>query len=272
MTPAGKKARSDQRKEKNTNINQVLDNTLVQVWKLAEKLFEHSGTNSIKYWYKRLLQQLAKKKGTRQTSRWNAFLSKESKARNDTLPEGTPRPKVTEFAKEVREAWKLMSKDEQVAATDDELVRIAEVKEMKKTSAHSVPLNAFHDTRATLASTTSQLEALHNRTGLEMLLVAVRSDGQSVVCPQVWTTGDHVDEFFQLTNQMPITDFAGKLECYCLTGLQGTANTYGGEIMALKKNTSKLIQDKLAEAAAPCCNLKMFYVNFDAVMDGLTSP
>ncbi|KAI0683924.1 hypothetical protein BC835DRAFT_1209928, partial [Cytidiella melzeri] len=168
------------------------------------------------------------------------------------------------FAPQICDIWKAMSKEEQVAATDEELVRIAELKEMKKTTAHSVALNAFHDARASLASVQSQLEFLHNRTGLEMLLLGVRSDAQAVSCPQVWTSGDVVDEFFQLTNKMSISDYAVKFECYCLSGIQGTAKTYETELMALKSKTSKLITEKLHEAVAPRSVSKMFYTNFDA--------
>ncbi|KAI0702857.1 hypothetical protein BC835DRAFT_1410887 [Cytidiella melzeri] len=245
LTPAEKKTRSDQRKSKNEFANKKLDDALLQVWKLAEALFEDVGTNSVKYWYERLLQQSGNKKHTRQTSRWNAFVSKEMKLRNDALPLGVPRPKVNDLITDIRDVWKAMSKEEQAEATEDELVRLAEVKDMKKTAVHHVSLNAFHDARATLASVQGQMEALHNRTGLEILLVAVRSDSQSVVVPQVWTTGDRVDEFFQLTNNMSIADFAGKLECFCLSGMQGTANTYHNELMQLKSKTSKLIYNEL---------------------------
>ncbi|KAI0699995.1 hypothetical protein BC835DRAFT_1266983 [Cytidiella melzeri] len=224
QTPAEKQARTKQRKEKNENVNKKLNDTLSQVWKLAETLFEELGTHSVKYWYERLLQQSGKKKSTRQTSRWNAFQSKEVKAMNDALPAGAPRPKLDVLVAGLRDKWNSLSKEEQAAATEDDLARITELREMKKTAAHSVPLNAFHDARATLSSVQNQASksrALHNRTGLEMLLVAVRTDSQSVVCPQVWTTGDPVNEFFQLTNKISLSDFAGKFECYCLSGVQG---------------------------------------------------
>ncbi|KAI0684135.1 hypothetical protein BC835DRAFT_1249643, partial [Cytidiella melzeri] len=167
------------------------------------------------------------------------------------------------FAPQIRDLWKAMSKEEQVAATEEELVRIAGVKEMKKTASHSVALNAFHDARASLASVQSQMESLHNRTGLEMLLLAVRADAQNISCPQVWTSGDVVDEFFQLTNKMSLSDYAVRFECYCLSGIQGTAKTYESELMALKSKTSKLITEKLHEAVAPRSVSKMFYTNFD---------
>ncbi|KAI0684180.1 hypothetical protein BC835DRAFT_1293734 [Cytidiella melzeri] len=261
QTPAEKQARTKQRKEKNENVNKKLNDTLSQVWKLAETLFEELGTHSVKYWYERLLQQSGKKKSTRQTSRWNAFQSKEVKAMNDALPAGAPRPKLDVLVAGLRDKWNSLSKEEQAAATEDDLARITELREMKKTAAHSVPLNAFHDARATLSS----LEALHNRTGLEMLLVAVRTDSQSVVCPQVWTTGDPVNEFFQLTNKISLSDFAGKFECYCLSGVQGDKLIFDrlcelySAVLLVQMTNNQIVGD----VARPIKIKRMFYTDFE---------
>ncbi|KAI0690867.1 hypothetical protein BC835DRAFT_1307736 [Cytidiella melzeri] len=225
LTPAEKQARSQQRKEKNFCMNQKLDNALSEVWKLAEALHKDLGTNSVKY----------------------------------CSSPGAPRPKVHDFAPQICNLWKAMSKQEQVAATEEELVQIAGVKEMKKTASHSVALNAFHDARALLASVQSQMESLHNRTGLEMLLLAVRADAQNVSCPQVWTSGDVVDEFFQLTNKMLLSDYA-------VSGIQGTAKTYESELRASSSPKSCDANKVIAsadEAVAPCSVSKMFYTNFD---------
>jgi hypothetical protein len=82
LTPVEKKERAKQRKERSDKVNNVLNDALKDVWKLAEKTFEELGTHSVKYWYERLLQHSGKKKHTRKTSRWNAFLSTETKRRN----------------------------------------------------------------------------------------------------------------------------------------------------------------------------------------------
>jgi hypothetical protein len=82
LTPVEKNERAKQRKERNDKVNSVLNNALEDVWKLAEKIFEELGSHSVRYWYERLLQRSGKKKYTRKTSRWNAFLSLETKRRN----------------------------------------------------------------------------------------------------------------------------------------------------------------------------------------------
>ncbi|KAI0685856.1 hypothetical protein BC835DRAFT_1420857 [Cytidiella melzeri] len=263
FTPAEKQARSQQRKERNACMNQKLNNTLSEVWKLAEALHKDLGTNSVKYWYERLLQQSSKQRQSCQTSWWNTFLSKETRARNEALSPGAPRPKVCNFAPQICDLWKAMSKEEQVAVTEEELVRIAGVKEMKKTATHSVALNAFHNACALLASVQSQMESLHNCMGLEMLLLAVRSDAQNVSCPQVWTSGDVIDQFFQLTNKMLLSHYVVKFECHCLIGIQGKALAKMIVSGIDLRPTSKLITKKLHEAIAPCSVSKMFYMNPD---------
>lgn len=83
MTPAEKQLRAKQRQEKNALIKMKLDSALLDVWKRAESLHEELGMYTIKHWYERLLQHSTKKKGVRATSRWNAFLSKEVRLRNE---------------------------------------------------------------------------------------------------------------------------------------------------------------------------------------------
>ncbi|KAI0337665.1 hypothetical protein BDW22DRAFT_1339325 [Trametopsis cervina] len=263
LTPAEKKKLLEQCQEKEENIAALLNSTLAVVWKEAQGLFEATGTHSAKFWFEKLMQHSGKKRSAWQTSRWNVFLSKKMKARNDGLAAGEAWPKVNELTMELCNLWKSMFKEAQEQATDDELARIADIKEMKSTSSHSVPLNAFHDTQATLVSVQTELSQLHVRMGLKMLLLFVHFNGQSLTCPQVWTSGQCITDFFQLTTQMSLSDFAGKLECYCLSGLQGTANSYRGELIALKKKTSKLINDKLVVIARSNTMSCMYYVDFE---------
>lgn len=83
LTPAEKKKLSEQRQEKKENIAALLNSALAVVWKEAQGLFEATGTHSAKFWFEKLMQHSGKKRSAWQTSRWNAFLSKEMKARND---------------------------------------------------------------------------------------------------------------------------------------------------------------------------------------------
>jgi hypothetical protein len=83
ITPAEKKEKAQKAKDRKERTNSKLNDALRQVWQLAEQLFDDLGTNTVKYWYERLLQQSGKKRYMRKTSRWNAFLSKETRIRNE---------------------------------------------------------------------------------------------------------------------------------------------------------------------------------------------
>jgi hypothetical protein len=73
------------------------------------------------------------------------------------LPPDAPRPKVNDLVADIRDLWKSMTKEAQYEATEDELARLEERKEMKKSTEHSMALNAFHDARANLASIQHQV-------------------------------------------------------------------------------------------------------------------
>ncbi|KAI0681803.1 hypothetical protein BC835DRAFT_1220127, partial [Cytidiella melzeri] len=122
---------------------------------------------------------------------------------------------------DVRAECDSMSLTEKMDMTQDTVTKLEEVREMRNLATHNVPLNAFHDTRATLRTVQTQLENLHHRTGVEILLFASRSDRLSYMHPTSWSTGDHINEFFQMTFKKSTGEFAGMLECFLLSGLEG---------------------------------------------------
>ncbi len=68
--------------------------------------------------------------------------------------DGQDRVRVSDgdVTREIAEKWKAMSKREQVAATDDALAELQERRENHQRGTHVVPIQAFHDTKTTLAS------------------------------------------------------------------------------------------------------------------------
>ncbi|KAI0083811.1 hypothetical protein BDY19DRAFT_910352 [Irpex rosettiformis] len=44
-----------------------------------------------------------------------------------------------------------------------------------------------------------------------MFLIGVHTDAKDIVCPQVWTTGKHIEKFFQLTICVSLSEFTRKL-------------------------------------------------------------
>ena len=66
-----------------------------------------------------------------------------------------------------------------------------------------------------------QANLLRNRTGTEVLLIAVRSDCDDYLAPFSFTTTERIDDFFKLILGNTITQFSGKLESFFLSGIEG---------------------------------------------------
>lgn len=66
-----------------------------------------------------------------------------------------------------------------------------------------------------------QLQELHARTSTEVLLFAVRSNKDHFNKPYVWSTSDHIDDFFETTLDCSVDTFASRLETACIQGVQG---------------------------------------------------
>ncbi|KAJ2955194.1 hypothetical protein NUW54_g14758 [Trametes sanguinea] len=159
----------------------------------------------------------------RRTSRWNAFLSKEIQRRNAALDDGETRARVSdgEITREIATQWKAMSEAEQVAATEDVLKELHERQENHKRGVHTVPIQAFHDTRATIATIQRELEDLHTRTGTEVLLFVVRADTKDYTVPYSFYTNKRLADYVLFATQNTTSEFALKLEGYCVSGMQG---------------------------------------------------
>ncbi|KAJ2968182.1 hypothetical protein NUW54_g13294 [Trametes sanguinea] len=178
----------------------------------------------------------------RRMSRWNAFVFKEMQRRNADLPEGTDRKRVsdTDVTREIAETWKQMTPDEQEAATEDALKELQERKEDLTTGTHTVPLQAFHDARATL-------ENMHARTGVEALLFVCRSETSSYVQPYAFHTNKRLADFVHVVSKSTMSDFALRMEGYCVSGIEGIATNYTQALLNLKKEAAALINAKLRE-------------------------
>ena len=67
----------------------------------------------------------------------------------------------------------------------------------------------------------SLASALHACTGTEMLLIAVRSSSDCFNQPYFFNTSEKVSDFFTLTFKFSLWDIVSKLECFCLSGVEG---------------------------------------------------
>jgi hypothetical protein len=99
-----------------------------------------------------------------------------------------------------------------------------------------------------------------------MLLIAVRSSSDRFNQPYYFNTSEKVSDFFTLTFKFSLPDIVSKLECFCLSGVEGTlvstpyniANDLAlslpgvlakrdNAFLELKKKTASLIAGKLGK-------------------------
>ncbi|GBE83752.1 hypothetical protein SCP_0508080 [Sparassis crispa] len=177
----------------------------------------------------------------RKTSMWNAFLHKEVRTLNQALPAGIAHKKSSTYTHEISRKWHSMSGEEKIEATKDEIKALEEIRAMKVTVQHNVPLNVFHNAHATLANIQWELDMLWECMGTEALLVSVHQG--------------------KLRFKTPM-DFVLKMEAYCVSGIEGVVTNHVKNLLALKAKTAALIMQKLNEVAHPTEILRMYYNNF----------
>ncbi|KAG2115298.1 uncharacterized protein F5147DRAFT_769755 [Suillus discolor] len=145
-----------------------------------------------------------------------------------------------------------MSPQEKIDATKDLMEDLEEHRNNKSLKSHNVPISAFYDIRATLDS----LANLSARTGCHTALITVRGDLDHYNRPYVYLSDDHVGDFFQLALKETPSNFATRLEGYCVI------SNYKKSFLQLKSRTSALTLNKLCEAMQVPIP-RMYYVNFD---------
>ena len=106
------------------------------------------------------------------------------------------------------------------------------------------------------------------RTGVECMVIAVRSSHDDFLKPQIHVTDDRIHDFFQTLFSQSISDFVIKLEAFFISGIAGMsigsksdftytnlyrvfpaglAKTYSAEMTDLKQSAGALILRKLRE-------------------------
>ena len=68
------------------------------------------------------------------------------------LPEGETRKKAVDLTPTLAVTWRGMTTEEKMAATDDSVQELRDLREVRQLAKQNVPLHAFNDARATLES------------------------------------------------------------------------------------------------------------------------
>ncbi|KAI0352967.1 hypothetical protein OH77DRAFT_1385253, partial [Trametes cingulata] len=157
--------------------------------------------------------------------------------------------------------WAALSPEEKAELSQKLVKDLDEVKEMRALSVQNVPLNVFHDARATLEVIFEELRRLHARTGLEVALVAGRSRKDQFFRPISFGTSARVYDFFPASMNHTIDDVACTFEAYCLSGVSGIIERSADVLLELQQKAASLIYEKLSHATNRAAK-KMFYVGF----------
>ncbi len=256
-TPAEAEALKKRRAVEKTFAERLREYT-DKVYDLAEDLHSEFPHHSTKKIYQSMMQFTRRASTRRDVNSWNAFQSMRAEEINagkytinymllenlmstlTDLPEGVPKKKVHELAPAIREEWNKMSAEEKTAAVADRHADLKEKHEEKATAPMNSAIAAFHDAFSNLKSietevslfprhainrqltqSRAQLSAIHNRTGTQAALVAVRATDENFMKPIVFTTAKCVDECFYTNFQRTLTDYSINLEAYCLSGMTG---------------------------------------------------
>ncbi|KAI0323321.1 hypothetical protein GY45DRAFT_1264799, partial [Cubamyces sp. BRFM 1775] len=211
------------------------------------------------------MQYARKRSKPRKISPWNAFVSQEVKKLNEGL-DGDNRQRLSpELVRELAARWKEMTPEEKSAAVGDGVDKLSERQEMRQHGMHNVPINAFNDIRASLDSVSQQLDFLNGRTGVDVLLIAVRRDPEQFNNPFVFYTNERIAQFLGSATGRgeTVQKFAMRLEAACIGGLDEVARSHHSEVLQLKAQVRDLIEAKLKQACTRGKIERMFYVNFD---------
>ncbi|KAK7689641.1 hypothetical protein QCA50_007434 [Cerrena zonata] len=264
LTTAERKSKSERRTERRKDLNARLKACDEAIWGLAVSLAQDFGFDAF-HWYHHMMQNARIAKGERKVNRWNAFVALILAQINAALPEGVPKKKASDpdVAPALKMMWDSMSEEERDKFTSPRVQEMKEAWEIRDTMKHDTTIAAFHDIRTTLLSLENQIKNLYLRTGLEVLMFAVRSSDEHYNRPFVLSTSDKGTSFFQTCfNQLPSV-WVTRFEAYCLLGIDGLKSMQAVEVSRLKAACSALILEQVRTVAAPANIPKMHYQDFD---------
>ncbi|KAI0713718.1 hypothetical protein C8Q76DRAFT_576854, partial [Earliella scabrosa] len=264
LTSIQKTQRKLLRLERKETLDTALSQARAKIWEMAEALHATNPRHTPQYYFRLIMQHTRLKGQQRLPSRWNAFLSMEMEQRNKALPEGTDRKRVSEddIPKEVSDKWHAMSKEEQAAYTEERYQELLARREGRQAPTPSVPIQTFHDARATVANIQQELIGLNTRTGIEALVFIVKSGPLDFNQPYAFYTNERLADYITLATKNTVPEFAKRLEGYCISGINGLKTSYRQTLLNLKAGAAAIINEKLTLATKGQVT-RMQYLNFD---------
>ncbi|KIY50113.1 hypothetical protein FISHEDRAFT_72018 [Fistulina hepatica ATCC 64428] len=257
--PTEKAALKQARQARNETYNSAMAEARDQVFQIAMELRERLGQeHTVQYYIQELCQLTQRAKAHRNVNKWNSFLSQETQRLNQERGE---RKTAAQRCSEIKGVWNAMSQEEKDAAVVTALPALEEKRAVRKYAKQNVSINAYQDVRSNFDALASDLDKLAERTGAQSILVVVWSDPADMNCPMVHGTSEKTQNFFLLTVNKTVEDFARRFEGYILSGVDGMVKTVQQEHMDKKKRLPHCAW--ISEAAAGKTVSRMVYMNFD---------
>ncbi|KAG6809416.1 hypothetical protein H0H92_000327 [Tricholoma furcatifolium] len=250
------------RVQEKQDYREALQEVLADLRKKAEEFRQRFGKHSAQYYFEAMIQTAHRHKKSKAAGSWSAFISLEVKRRNEALPAGAPKKKANDYMSEISAEWKLLSPEERLARTQEKVAELRDTREMRELAPQNVPIASFHDIRATLDGVDKELQQLHERTGVEIVMIAVRAKKEDYNQPHVLTTSDRVRNFFELTMKENPLDISVRMEAYMLSGVQAVVRNFVEENIRIRSEISSVVLLKLKQVTkSPVA--RMYYSNFE---------
>ncbi|PIL36587.1 hypothetical protein GSI_00276 [Ganoderma sinense ZZ0214-1] len=264
LTETERRELKEKREEKRVKLEDALKTARDTMYKLAEQMSEDFGkAHRPEYYYSLIMQQSKLKVKPQKFSRWNVFVSRETRKRNDERGAGNGKRVSDGYIKELSARWREMSEEERDAATADGIEELTERRENRKEGVQNVLINSFHDARATLGSIQQELQFLAGRTGLRIVTIAVRPSSDALNAPFVFSSDERVGYYFETLTKMPMQELVVGLEGFCISGINGLTQNHRMQLGQWKTKVRDFILEKLSAASTRGPINKMYYVNFD---------
>ncbi|CDO75777.1 hypothetical protein BN946_scf184365.g3 [Trametes cinnabarina] len=271
LTAVEKALLKQKRRKTAADLKAALAEGQALVWGYAWQMANKFKTHKADYFYRLIMQQSRRPASTRKVSRWNAFLSQELARRNNELPNGADRKRVSDdLIQDIAEKWRNMSEEEKSLATNDKVQEIYEQRANRAFGRHNVATREFNDLRRSLDHVETELRAIHSRTQAEILLIVTRGNQSTWMQPRTLVTSDAVEDFILSSTKYSVLDYSIKMECFILGGganARSTAMSAKAQVLKLKAEAASLIDEKLRAASRRGAVPGMKYSKFHRITE-----
>ncbi|KAF9499208.1 hypothetical protein BDN71DRAFT_1503253 [Pleurotus eryngii] len=248
QTSAEKSRKQAANRERKMKLANSFNNIREVIWTHAEQMKQEFGKHPASWYFEAIMQRGRADRARRKPNRWNAYLSQEVVKRNEATPTDKSKANLMVNITEIRNVWNAMTPEEQMAATAEAMEELEEKRAVKALAERKVAQSSFQDARHTLETIQEDLMALSSWTGVESLLISIRSSAENYTQPLSFCSTKAILKYFTMVWRTTPLEIACKMEAYLLSGVGGVVSSHADSIVELKKSIVQFISDTLYEA------------------------